>query len=286
MPVVTESMLGALRAPCTKTPFPAMRRFVIDGGDRARRMNLFYFTFQVDVTAPRRRIRAYAARCGGTVSFSAFISYCYARAIDEDEGRRMHAMRKGRQLVAFDEVDVMVIVEKDVEGEVQPVHTIVRAMNKKDLPAVQAEIDRAADLPFEEMFAPADRAFFKWFPRPLRFLVYGLFKRFPALCKQFSGTTCVSSVAMFGTGAVFMLPVIPMTSALTLGGIETRREPGGGGVEQRELLSVALSVDHDVVDGAHAMRFISRFKELVESGHGLPAVEWPGHALAPVAMGG
>ena len=284
MAVETESMLGALRAPCTKTPFAAMRRFVIDGGDRARKMNLIYFPFQVDVTAPRRRIRAFATRCGGTISFSAFVSYCYARAIDEDEDRRMHAMRKGRRLVAFDDVDVMVIVEKEVEGAVQPVHTIVRAVNKKDLPTVQGEIDRAAALPFEQMFSPTDRAFFKWTPRPLRFLVYWLFRLFPALCKQFSGTTCVSSVAMFGAGAVYMLPVIPMTSALTMGGIETRREAREVGVEERELLSVVLSADHDIVDGAHVMRFITRFKELVEEGHGLPAV--PLDARVETVVGG
>lgn len=37
----------------------------------------------------------------------------------------------------------------------------------------------------------------------------------------------------------------------------------------REYLNVTLDFDHDIVDGAPAARFGQRFRELVESGHGL-----------------
>ena len=37
----------------------------------------------------------------------------------------------------------------------------------------------------------------------------------------------------------------------------------------REYLSLTISVDHDLVDGAPAARFTGRLKELIESGYGL-----------------
>jgi len=37
----------------------------------------------------------------------------------------------------------------------------------------------------------------------------------------------------------------------------------------REYLSLTMSVDHDLVDGAPAARFTQRLKELIESGYGL-----------------
>ena len=40
-----------------------------------------------------------------------------------------------------------------------------------------------------------------------------------------------------------------------------------GQLENREYLCVTISLDHDIVDGAPAARFIQRLKELVESGH-------------------
>ena len=42
-----------------------------------------------------------------------------------------------------------------------------------------------------------------------------------------------------------------------------------GQVEFREYLSMTISVDHDVIDGAPAIRFALRLKELIESGYGL-----------------
>ena len=40
-------------------------------------------------------------------------------------------------------------------------------------------------------------------------------------------------------------------------------------VEAREYLSITITVDHDIVDGAPAARFIQRLKERIESGYGL-----------------
>jgi pyruvate/2-oxoglutarate dehydrogenase complex dihydrolipoamide acyltransferase (E2) component len=42
-----------------------------------------------------------------------------------------------------------------------------------------------------------------------------------------------------------------------------------GQIEIRERLSMTVSFDHDIIDGAPAARFTQRFKELIETGYGL-----------------
>ena len=76
-------------------------------------------------------------------------------------------------------------------------------------------------------------------------------------------------VGMFGEGGGWGLSVPLYTLGVLLGGISEKPIAVDGQVQVREVLSVTLSFDHDVVDGAPAARFAQTFKELVESGHGL-----------------
>ena len=56
---------------------------------------------------------------------------------------------------------------------------------------------------------------------------------------------------------------------LTLGGIGEKPGVVNHQIEVREYLSVTISFDHDVIDGAPAARFTQRLKKLIENGYGL-----------------
>ena len=58
----------------------------------------------------------------------------------------------------------------------------------------------------------------------------------------------------------------------TLGGIATKPAVVDGQIVPREMLSVTLSFDHDVVDGAPAARFVERLKKLAEGAAGLEEI--------------
>ncbi len=59
------------------------------------------------------------------------------------------------------------------------------------------------------------------------------------------------------------------TAHIDSGGIGEKQVMGDGHTAVREYLSLTISVDHDIVDGAPAARFARRLKELIESGYGL-----------------
>lgn len=77
---------------------------------------------------------------------------------------------------------------------------------------------------------------------------------------------------MFGPGSGWGLSVLggyPL--GLTVGGIGERPAFVNGRLAARELLSLTLSFDHEIVDGAPAARFAAHLKELIEGAHGLSA---------------
>jgi len=71
-----------------------------------------------------------------------------------------------------------------------------------------------------------------------------------------------------GSESAWGIPVSGYTLTLTIGGIAERPGVVSGQVVPREYLSVTVSADHEVVDGAPLARFGTRLK-LVESAAGL-----------------
>jgi pyruvate/2-oxoglutarate dehydrogenase complex dihydrolipoamide acyltransferase (E2) component len=87
--------------------------------------------------------------------------------------------------------------------------------------------------------------------------------------KSLYGTVAITAVGMFGKGGGWGIPVAEHTLMITLGGIAEKPGVVDGTITIREYLSLTLSVNHALVDGAPAARFAQRLKELIESGYGL-----------------
>lgn len=249
-------------------PVPRAQRQIGDWLVLAARRHTMHALLEVDVTDARREIRAARARTGEPLSFTAFVVACLARAIDEDKA--MHAHRKGRgELVLFDDVDVAVAVEHRVERARIPVPHIIRAANRKTPTAITREISGAVDEP--DPYGSLRRLLPGWLvvPGPVRRLFLSIWLGDPVRHKRATGTTFVSAVGMFGTGTAWGIPMGEnYTLGLTVGSIA--RKPGivrtadGDRIEPRELLSLTLTFDHDIIDGAPAARFTRRLTELLE----------------------
>ena len=92
-----------------------------------------------------------------------------------------------------------------------------------------------------------------------------MFRKNPHWLKRTAGTTLVTAVGMFGLGAGWAVGIVPLhTLCITVAGIT--RKPGlvDGRIEPRDYLALTASVDHDIVDGAPAARFVKRFREIIE----------------------
>lgn len=231
-----------------------------------------YGLLEVDVTGARGRMRAHAARTGQHLSFSAFLLTCLARAVDEQ--RAVQALRSGRRLVVFDQVDVATMVEvQGADGARFPLPYVVRDAAHKTVQAIHEEI-RAAQTS-SGLLDAARRQMrpLAYIPRPVRLLAWRLLARSARLRQRFGGTVLMTSVGPFTAGAGWGLAPLAYPVALLVGGIARQPVVHDGVLEERERLCLTVAVDHDVVDGAPAARFGARLRELIEQGAGLPTAE-------------
>ena len=84
-----------------------------------------YGLLEVDVTTIRQYIDDHKAQTGETLSFAGFLTFCLARAVDED--KTIQAYRKGdRRLVMFDDVDVGITIERQIGSTRAPMGHVLR----------------------------------------------------------------------------------------------------------------------------------------------------------------
>lgn len=248
-------------------PYPRSRLLMADGGRIGLRKHTVHGLVEFDITQTREAIRQYRIRNGEALSFSVFFMACLGKAIHHD--KQMHAYRNWRnQLIIFDEVDVNMLFEVESAGQKTIRPHIFRGVNKKSVREIQDEFRT-----FQNQHQNSQEAkFIDWFVRLPEFIrqlfLWGLFKN-PQTLKEYFGTVLVTSVGMFGAGSGWGIPVPNHSLQLTLGGISEKPGVVDHRVEVRKYLSVTVSFDHDVIDGAPAARFIHRLKKLVESGDGI-----------------
>lgn len=244
------------------TPFPKIRRLMVDGGQLGRQKHLVHGLVEIDVTEARRVIHDHQAKTGEALSFTAFIMACLGQAVARN--KRMQAYRAWwDKLVIFDEVDVNTMFEVEVAGQKIIRPHIIRAVNKKTVWDIHHEI-RAFQANHTE---GREGKFIEWFvllPGFLRRLFLRILFKNPHWLKEINGTVSLTSIGMFGQGGGWGIPVSNHTLQITLGGIARRPALIDGQLEERHHLCVTISFDHDIVDGAPAARFVQSLKELIE----------------------
>jgi pyruvate/2-oxoglutarate dehydrogenase complex dihydrolipoamide acyltransferase (E2) component len=256
-----------------EVPYPKNRQWTAAAFRSVRNKPMIHGLIEVEVTTARAYIREHKARTGESLSFTAFLTACLGKAVDEHKA--VQALRKGgKRLFIFDDVDVWTTIEHDAAGRKVVMPHIVREANRKTFRAINDEI-RAAQAADVEKASKGSRLPAALFGTYL-WLFWRMGRAKPRYLKKNVGTVGITAVGMFGKGAGWGIPIpTPTPLMITVGGIGEKQVIVDGHVATREYLSLTISVDHDIVDGAPAARFAQRLAELIESGSALasePAV--------------
>jgi pyruvate/2-oxoglutarate dehydrogenase complex dihydrolipoamide acyltransferase (E2) component len=256
----------------TAIPFPWERQMIIEGGRIASKRHSVFGLIEVDVTDARRILRDYRERTGESLSFTAFIAVCLGKAVDEN--KMVHAYRDWRnRLILFDEVDVNMVVEIEMEGRKVTLPHFVRAANKRTVDSIHHGIRKVQKKPRKSR--EFGTLWFARLPAFVRDIFYFFVFRNPHWLKRTFCTVGITAVGMFGKGSGWVVPFNVHTLDVALGGIAEKPVAVNGQIAIREMLCVTLVFDHDLVDGAPATRFASHFKELIESSYGLDELPIP-----------
>jgi pyruvate/2-oxoglutarate dehydrogenase complex dihydrolipoamide acyltransferase (E2) component len=277
--------MAANAAPPQIVDLSPARRIWLNTLDLAEHPHCMYALLEVDVTAIRQVLAQHKARTGEALSFTGYLVFCLARAVAAD--KTVQAYRKGRkQLVLFDDVDVGLMIEGHADGRPALLGYTLRRANHKTFREIHQEIRAVQSAP-----APPGRGMPGWFrsamllPWPLSSLFSALLRtlarRDPTIFTALGGTVGVSAVGMFGKGhSGWGLYPGSHSLELLVGGTAWKPAVVDGRIEPRQCLSLTVVLDHTVVDGGPAARFVARLVEVIESGIGLEDGQ-----LAPAAAG-
>ena len=247
-------------------PYPKIRRFLEAAIRSTHHKAMIHGWGEVDVTRARAYLRDQKAKSGETLSFTAFLIACLAQAVEEHKA--VQASRKGsKRLILFEEVDVLTYIERGVA----PMPYIIRAANHKTVREIHQEIRAAQvqDVAKAEVGLKAFQSLPAFLFRPLFWVFSWIGRRYPQMWKKNWGTVTLSAVGMFGKGAGWGMPPTEPTLTIIAGGIGEKPGVVDGQIAIRDYLSLTISFDHNITNGAPATRFAERLKELIESGYGL-----------------
>ena len=146
---VLSQLISLFKQPpsrATHRPYPKLRNFILDVMAEGRRKNTINMLFETELTPIRHQLAQYATQGGERISLTTYIAKSLACAVDEDKA--IHAYRHGKsKLVVFDDVDLSILVERDIDGSTMPLTLIVRAANHKCISDIAQEIQAAKTAP-------------------------------------------------------------------------------------------------------------------------------------------
>ncbi len=193
----------------------------------------FYLSTDVSVEALlalRQQINALSPK---RISVNDFIVKAYALALQKVPAA--NAIWAEDKLLQYERSDIGVAVA--IEGGL--ITPVVRSADVKSLAAVSAEIADLAKRARERKLKPAEYQ---------------------------GGTGTVSNLGMYGIRQFSAIVNPPQATILAVGAAERRpEEAADGSIRFASKLTVTLSVDHRVVDGAVAGELLAAFRTLVEA---------------------
>jgi len=250
----------------TIEPFDRLRELVIDVIVPAQKKHNIHILFEADITDVREHLRKQKAETGESMSLTAFLIKCTATATMSNKrlsGRRISA----RRLVVCDDMHVNCMVETEIDGQSQPSALIVRQANRKGVVEINRELAGFREENEQEQIGRM--RMYSRLPRFIRSRFWHHFTHNPKRIVNDGYNVILTSVGMFGAGGGHIVPYTDASLCIGVGGITKKPGIVGDRIEPREFLSLTVTFDHDITDGAPAARYAQALKELIESGHGL-----------------
>ena len=220
-----------------KIPYTGMRKII---GDRLSRSKFtaphIYFTISVDMSKIVRLLKRFSPDNKEKVSINDFLVFAVAQVLSEQSN--INCSLAGEEIVYHKDINIGVAVALE-EGLIVPV---VKNANGKILTTLSKEIKKLIKLAREKKLMLDDYK---------------------------GGTFTISNLGMYGIEQFTAIINPPEAAILAVGGIKKmptviEEEKGVEKIEICSLMKVTLSVDHRLIDGAMAARFLKQLKYYLE----------------------
>ncbi len=258
--------------------YPSSRQLTFDVGKVGLGKHHVKALLEVDITEARRIIKRNRID-DRKISFFVWLVKVIADcvALHPPIAGINHA--KNNTVLVFKDVDISIVVEKNVNGVPVPLPYVIRKADQKTLYEIQDEIEAAksqtikseGDYVLGEAQSTMGMKLFVRLPQWLRLILMRvLVLNHPRRTKDMMGTVMLTTAGMVGHTRGWIIPFGMHPLCLALGSLNQQPAIYRGEIQKREILHVTILIDHDVIDGVPAARFVDDLVKKLQTGFGLP----------------
>jgi pyruvate/2-oxoglutarate dehydrogenase complex dihydrolipoamide acyltransferase (E2) component len=149
------------------------------------------------------------------------------------------------KIKVFNDIDVEVQIEKNIDNQNIPFALIIKEANKKNIYEITNEIRsyKIYDNKFIEIFC--------YLPKLFRIITWKIIFSNPQFIKKYFGTVSVTSIGMIKNFDGWIIPTSVQQLCVGIGNIIENNE--------KKIIKLTFLFDHDIIDGGDAARFVSDF---------------------------
>ena len=257
-------------------PYPSSRQLTFDVGRIGLAKHHVRGLLEVDVTEARKLIKQ-SRHSGTKISFTSWLIKTIADCVAlHPPIAGVNDPRHNRVLV-FEDVDISIAVEKDVNGTRVPLPYVIRKADKKTVCEIQEEIEAAKSQAVNDegnyvLGEGQSRLGMKLFVRLPQWLRLVLMRwlglNHPQRVKAMMGTVMVTTAGMVGHTRGWIMPFGMHPLCLAFGSLNEQAAVYKGEIQKREILHLTVLIDHDVIDGVPAARFVDDLVKKLQAGYG------------------
>jgi len=239
-----------------KIQFPKFRNNLKDFLDLSHGINFISGQSEADVTELRLQLKQLQSTSEEKQSLIAYLIWAIGKSIELHP--EMQSIKIKNKIILFENVDVAIMVEKEMEnGDKIPFPYIIRGAQKKSYQEINSEINRIRKLSLAELKGEKKSAVLGWVPKRIRMKILRRALNNPQKRKDVLGTVGLTNLGSELAGRRFWAnPVSPYTCTMAIGSIYKNNDS--------EMLCLTMQINHDLVDGAPAVRFSTSFIDFIE----------------------
>jgi len=238
----------------TAKALPFTRKMVIASVNSNKKSAIHCLT-EIDISKAKRKINKHFKDTGEKISFTACIVKCFAETIKEFP--EMNSFIRRNKLIILEDINISVLVEREIKGLKVPEPLGVQKAGEKSILEISREIRTAQQNKGNELGDLGNTRWVKFIPGFLLRSFIRIADRNIKMAKKY-GKLSVTAVGMYSKTPLWFIPHGTATVLITVGSIKKKRKKD----KVREKLCITLSFDHEIIDGAPAARFVSRFAEI------------------------
>ena len=225
---------------------------------------------EFDVTDGRERLKV-LKKAGKKVSFNAWLIKVISKALEQHREATGYIFNK-RKLMIFDDINISIMVEKELEGKKVPIPLVIEKANEKNIEEITQEIEDAKkrvlsdkDIVLQKRSAKYERLYYH-LPGFLRRMVWRLILNHPKIAFKKMGNVIITSPGMMGkiNGWFIQKSIHPVSFGM--GSVIKKPVVIDDEIRIREILNMTILLDHDALDGAPMVRFMNDLTRLIGKG--------------------